>query len=76
MNVTKMELIFFTNKKPFTSDIAVIQVGNMEELGKDQVKLLGTTLHKKLTLKAHVQAKPKTALYNISLIRTFQNLLT
>ena len=69
MNDTKTELIFFTNKKPTTSGIASIQVGDTEVQGKDHVKLLGTILDKKLTLKAHVLARVKTALYNINLIK-------
>ena len=69
MNDTKTELIFFANKKPTTSAIASIQVGDREVQGKDHVTLLGTILDKKLTLKAHVQARTKTALYNISLIK-------
>ena len=67
MSDTKMELIF-SNKKPTTCDIASIQVRYRELLGKDQAKLLGTSLDKKLTIKAHVQARINTALYNISLI--------
>ena len=59
MNDTKTELIFFSNKKPSTSDTASIQVGDTEVQGKDHVKLLSTILGKKLTLKAHVQAKAK-----------------
>ena len=47
MNDTKTELIFITNKKPTTSDIASIQVGDTEVQGKDHVKLLGTILDKK-----------------------------
>ena len=69
MNDTKMELIFLTNMKPIILDIACIQVRDTKVLGKDQVKLLGTTLGKKLTLKTNVQARTKTALYNISLIK-------
>ena len=69
MNDTKTELIFFTNKKPTTSDIASVQVGDTEVQGKDHVKLLGTTLDKKFTLKANVQARTKTALYHINLIK-------
>ena len=38
--------------------------------------MLGTTLDKKLTLKAYVQAGTKTALYNINLIQNVWNLLT
>ena len=67
INDIKMELIFFTSKKPTTSDIASIQVGHTEVQGKDSVQLMGTNLDKKLTLKANVQARTKTALYNISL---------
>ena len=74
MNDTKTELIFFTNKKPPTSDIASIQVGDTEVQGKDHVKLLGTMLDKKLTLKAHVQVRAKTTLYNINLIKDVWNL--
>ena len=69
MNDTKMELIFFTNKKPTTSLIASIHAGDTEVQGKDHVKLLATTLNKKLTQKANVQARTKTVLYNISLIK-------
>ena len=69
MNDTKTELVVFTNKKPTTSDIASIQVGDTEVHGKNYVKLLGTILDRKLTLKAHVQARAKTALYNINLIK-------
>ena len=66
MNDTKTEPIFFTNKKPTTSDIASIQVGDMEVQGRDHVKLLGITLDKKFTLRTHVQARTKTAMYNIA----------
>ena len=75
MNDTMTELIFFTNEKPKSSDIASIHVGDTEVLGKGQVKLLGTLQDKKLTLKAHVKARTKTAFYKISLIRNVQNLL-
>ena len=68
INDTKTELIFFSSKKPTISYIASIQVGDREVPGKDHVKLLGTTWDKKLTLNAHVQARTKTTLYNISLI--------
>ena len=63
----RQKLIFFTNKKPTTSEIAWIQIGDTAVQGKDHVKLLGTILNIMLTLKAHVQARTKTALYNINL---------
>ena len=69
INDTKTELIF-TYKKPITSDIVSVQVGDTEvQTNKDHVKLLGTILDKKLTLNAHVQARAKSALYNINLIK-------
>ena len=49
-----MEFIVFTNKKSTTSDIASIHIGDTEVLGKDQVKLFGITLDKRLTLKVYV----------------------
>ena len=69
MKDTRTELIFFTNKSLTTSDIASIEVGVTQVQGKDHVKLLGTTLDKKLTLKVYVQARTKTVLQNISLIK-------
>ena len=59
----------FLHQKPTTSDVASIQVGDTEVLGKDQVKVLGTTLDIKLTLKVHVQGRTKTVLYTFSLIK-------